>query len=520
MTMPDSHADTARRAWIRRPGVLAALASVGIGLVAFILGAVTDLSLGDENYHFRKAAHFAEQGRLAHDPDYGSLVPPGIPYYDGPLWHYGLGMLWRVTGQSMLVAQLYQAAWILLLGVSAWYAGRALAGDRAGWWTMALAITFPSALYFGAVLYVEVAIFALLMLAAALALARRPLLAGLAFGLAFLVKPTVTVAFPGLLLGVLFMAQGSTWRRLWRVALAGAGAALVIAPDLIWRQLHFGTVGVVFLSKSGGDAAVPEAVRAMLREIGPATFYWAMSLFTPRILAVSLGLVLPLGVIVAIGFWKRLGRKATALWTVTAVVVAPEAALLAAGGYQDVRYWMPALVPPVLVAGMGLAVLAERRRGWRNILMVLAIVQGLGVLGAVYVMRQVDPATRDAMRELGRLEVRRPPGFVVCPEASVSTYSDRPILWAAINPGAFFFNWSPAKQWFLLDYFGAEYIAIPADKVYDDAAIRHTGGYPRSFVRALPHMPYVDPQPVIDRPGLKVYRVRPKPPANTSIHDE
>jgi len=105
MTTPNSHADTARGAWIRRPGVLATLAALLVTLAAFVLGAVTDLSLGDGNYHLRKAEHFADAGRrLTHGPVYGPVVPPGIPYYDGPAWHAGLAILWRLTGKSVLVA--------------------------------------------------------------------------------------------------------------------------------------------------------------------------------------------------------------------------------------------------------------------------------------------------------------------------------------------------------------------------------------------------------------------------------
>ena len=81
---------------------------------------------------------------------------------------------------------------------------------------------------------------------------------------------------------------------------------------------------------------------------------------------------------------------------------------------------------------------------------------------------------------------RRAPGFVVCPDAVVSTYSGKPILWAAINPGPFFFTWPSEKQWFLLDYCGVQYIAVPRSRIDDDTAAKHTGGYPRNFVEAPP----------------------------------
>ena len=510
MITPNSHADTARRAWIRRPGVLATLAALLVALAAFVLGAITDLSVGDENYHLRKAAHFADAGRrLTHDPEYGPLVPPGIPYYDGPAWHAGLAMLWRLTGKSVLVAQAYQAAWLALFVGCAFAAGTALGGARAGWWSLLAAATLPAALFFSIVLYVEVAMMALLMLCAALVLARRPFLAGLAFGMAFLVKPTIAFGFPALLVGA-WLAADPTWRRRFTGSvLAGIGTAAVVIPDLAWRQVHLGTIGVVYLSKSGGDAAVPDVVRRMLLEKGPEAIYNVSRLTSPIDLGMYLGLLIALGLVVALVRRKSLGRRGAALWAVTGTLLLIPMGLLAQSrGYLDVRYAMPLFPLLVLMTGIALAAWAGLGRRWAWVLVAAAVLQGVAVGATALRIRRVDPRLREAMVALGRLEVRRPPGFVLCPETKVSTYSGRPILWAAINPGAFFFSWPPEKQRFLLDYFGVEYIVVPHARIYDDAQVKHTGGYPKSFVDALPRLPYVDPAPVIDRGGLTVYHVK------------
>jgi len=170
----------------------------------------------------------------------------------------------------------------------------------------------------------------------------------------------------------------------------------------------------------------------------------------------------------------------------------------------------------VLLAGLALASLFHRkaRPVLAGLIILVAVVQAGSVVAFVYDRRQVAPRAMEAMRRLGRLEARRPPAFVVCPEASVTTYSGRPILWAAINPGAFFFRWSPEKQWTLLDYYGVEFIAVPQHRVYDDTETKHTGGFPRSYVRRLPDLPYIADGPVIDRGGVTVYRVRPRRPAS------
>jgi 4-amino-4-deoxy-L-arabinose transferase-like glycosyltransferase len=488
-----------------------------IGAAVFATGSLTDLSLGDENYHFRKAAHFAEAGRrLTHDPDYGPTVPPGIPYYDGPLWHGLLALLWRLTGPSALVAQAYQAVWVVLFVGLAWTAGRDLGGPATGWWTALMASSLPAALFFGIVLYVEVAMLALLTGCAVLLIRRRVLLGGIVFGAAFLVRPPVAVGYPAFLAGCLLLNAPSWPKRLPKAFLGSLGVALPLVPDLVWRQIHLGTVGVVYMSRSGGDPEIPESIRRMLLEKGPEAYHWAASVLDPADVLMHVGVLVSVGLVLSLVLIRRLGRPAKGLWLVAVAFLVPQAAFMAVNRFPDVRYVMP--VFPVLVLLAGWAVSAALKRGRRPVLaglaILVAVAQAGSVLTFVHERRQIPPETMAAMRRLGRLEVRRPPGFVLCPEPFVTTYSGRPILWVAVNPGAFFFRWSPEKQWTLLDYYGVEFIAVPQHRVYDDTETKHTGGMPRSYVERLSELPYVVDGPVIQGGGLSVYRVRPRSPVS------
>ncbi len=391
----------------------------------------------------------------------------------------------------------------------------------------------PCVLFFGVLLYVEVAMMAFLALAAALAIRRHPLGSGLAFGLAFLVKPTVFLIWPAWFLGVL-IAAGPGWRgRIMPGLLATLGTALVVVPDLAWRHVHLGTTGVVYLSLSGGDPSIPADVRAMLLARGPETFYAPSSFWflshrmtslgvpttfrdtTVRAVAWALDLATFLGVPAAVGLVlslvrvRRLGRPVQALWLLAAVFLTAWFALMASDRVSEVRYLMPLFVVLILVAGLALADACAASKQWAAVLVALAAVQALTVGGFALQKRRIDPAFLAAVRAVGRLEVRRPPGFVLCPEAMVMMYGGRPILWAAVNPGPFFFVWSPEKQWRILDYFGVAYIVVPRARVYDDTEAKHTGGFPKSYVDRLPGLPYVEREPVIDRGGLVVYRVRP-----------
>jgi hypothetical protein len=402
-------------------------------------------------------------------------------------------------------------------------AGKRLGGPAAGGWALLLAATMPAILLFGGILlYVEGAMVALLMLSAVLLLSGRPLLAGAAFGLAFLVKPSVAIAFPALVTAAA-LAADAPWapstacragsRRLAAAAWAGAGVAALVLPDLWWRHVH--DVGLIggYLVKTGSTSTVPAHVIAMWLEPGPGVHYQTTTLLNPLDVLTHLGVPVLLGVVLSIiGLVRKRDRTVLALWTLAASVLLPQAVLAAMHMHTEVRYTMPIFVALILAAALALARMLEDRRWLTRAVVAAALAQALAVGGFAAIERRISPDFVEAAQALGRLPTRGGPGFVVCPEAKVATYSGRPILWSAINPGAFCFAWPPEKQWFLLDYYGVAYVVIPRARIYDDTHVKHTGGYPKSFVDALPRMPYVDPQPVIDTPALLVYRVKPKPP--------
>ncbi len=494
-----------------RRGLLAALlAALAAGTVAAAVGLATDVSVGDENYHVRKAAAFlAAGGRAAFDPLYGPAVPPGIPYYDGPAWHAGLALGWAAAGRGFVAAQVYQGAWVAAAVLAAWAAGRRLGGEAAAWWTLLVAATLPALLLFGVLLYVEAALLAALMAAAAAVDARRMLPAGLAFGLAFLVKPTVAYAFPALAVAAVLAAEAGWKPRLAALVKVGVGAALLIGPDLLWRLTHLGTVGVPYLLATGGGDAVPETIRAMLREPAPTVYYQPASVLDPVRLLQFLGFALPLGAAGAVVQGMRGDRVVRGLGVVLGVYVVCQAAALVSGVFVDIRYALPGFVPMLLLAGRGLAALGKGRGILAKAMVAGALVQTAAVGGVAVHLRTVPSETMAAMRALGELPVEQEPGFVLAPEERITTWSGRPILWAAVNPGAFLFVWDDAKQRRIVDHYGIEYVVVPEARIYDDRRAKHTGGYPQSFIDRLGTLEWLDPDPVLDRGGLRVYRVRP-----------
>lgn len=503
------------------PGRWAWLTALAVAGAVFALGAATDLSLGDECYQIKKAEAFYEAGgRLTHDPVYGAAVPPGIPFYDGPLWNGLLALIWNVTGPCVMAAQAFQAFWVFLWIGFAWTAGNELAGPRGGWWSLVVAASVPAILMFGGiVLYVEGALLASVMACSAYALKRKFFLSGLFFGLAFLVKPTIAVAAPAYFVGICLIKEPfwkkneSFWHQwFFHVIVAGLGMALLILPDLVWRQKNLGTIGVVYLSEGGGDAAIPDTVRAMVKEKGPGVYKEISSILNPVDIVMYFGLPLFVGLVLSLSAFKKMDRRVRGMWLVVIVFFLTTFSVMVLRHQNEVRYQLPVLAVLVPLAGLGAAEVFKNRRrlAWGLVLCAVGQAAAVGVVG--YRLRRVSPELKSAMDRLDELPVRKSPGFVMAPELYFYIYSGKPILWSALNPSAFFFSWTDDRQWYLLDYYGVDYIVIPKARCYDDSTEKHTAGYPDSWVESLDKKPYVDGPAIIDEGGIMVFRVLPRLP--------
>ena len=101
----------------------------------------------------------------------------------------GLALVWRVVGSpSLLVAQLYHAAFFYALAVLTYLVGRKLYGRRGGLWAWVIIISIPMNLLFGMVFYLEVPLLAFTAAALYALLRRRAVVMGLALAGMFLTK--------------------------------------------------------------------------------------------------------------------------------------------------------------------------------------------------------------------------------------------------------------------------------------------------------------------------------------------
>jgi tetratricopeptide (TPR) repeat protein len=172
---------------------------------------------------------YVELGRRVAGGDLA--LGPG-PYYVAPLYAYFLGLVFALTGGSLLAAKVVQIALgtaaVGLIGLTAarWY------GPRAGWGAAGAAaltgvFTFNEVVLLQSALDPFLAALSVWLLARALALGTRPrgfAAVGLSFGAFALNRPNVLLCVAGLAVALL------ATRRVRAAAAFGIGAALAVAP--------------------------------------------------------------------------------------------------------------------------------------------------------------------------------------------------------------------------------------------------------------------------------------------------
>lgn len=421
----------------RHAAALALILGFALGHLLPFAGYLTD----DSFIHFQFAKHLIRGEGFsfnAGEPTYGATSPlwvlllagagvfvPGAgatPATAGPL--PPLAAIAKIAGALSIAA-----AVLLMVAVGRalrWEPRWALAGAlwiAAHAWSARWALSgmeTPLALACGTL--------ALLLLARALLEEKSPFPAGVALGLAFLVRPEF------LLLGLL--ASGAVaWAapptgRARRVASLLAGGLLAAVPWLVYAATTFHRLLPNTSAAKAGAWLDPGLTLSALRESIRAIL--AADFVPVAIATAALAWLQP---------WHAMGgtRGRRAFWTLAFAWPVLLVVAFALGGVQVVsRYLVPAAPAIGLI---GLAALRLASRGWaprkRAAALILALVlfvgQNLGVtfvLSAPHAARHTE-GLRDSLAALGLwARARTAPGtlFAVADIGAFGYYSDRPVL--------------------------------------------------------------------------------------------
>ena len=483
--------------------VASVLAAAGLAAI----GMQGEIFLGDEPVHFRTAGRFAQTWHrepwdpLTAMPDrFDPLVLNGTP-----LWHAGLGLVWRLVGsESQAAAQAYQAGFYLLLLVSVYFGVRPVWGEAAASWAWLTAASMPMVCVYGILLYQDMPGAALSALALLLVWRRQFFWSGVCLAAAYFTKMNMIGFVPWAAALAAWLSEGPWHRRLRAAALVCLPGAATFAYDMAWRWEVYGGR---MLGPSVDLGSLPPAVREMLGSQPQGFVLWKpYPFYDPKSVVSHLGVLGLLGAGAAL--LRARDRVSLWLWGCLALGVAGFYVVFARTGSPQMRLLFPAVLALIVLGGVGLRNLCLPR--WLLV---------LGLLGCA-VQAVVPPLYLDRLRHVPAAEKEafewirqhtQPRQRIMYPERSLLVHADRPPIWTGLNPAFFMSEATDAQRLATLEFFKVSHVAIPLRRTYDRKVEgSHDGGYAIDFVEKARSLPYLEK--VYENPGFLVFRVTHDPP--------
>jgi hypothetical protein len=483
--------------------VASVLAAAGLAAV----GMQGDIFLGDEPVHVRNAHCFAHAWhREPWDPVTAMSDRFEPLLFNGtPLWHAGLGLVWRLVGaESQAAAQAYHAGFYLLLLVSVYFGVRPVWGESAASWAWLTAASMPMVCVYSILLYQDMPGAALAALALLLVWRRQFFWGGVCLAAAYFTKMNMIGFVPWAAAFAAWWSEGPWHRRLRAAALVCLPGAAIFAYDMAWRWEVYGggTLG-----PSVDLGAVPPAVCELLGGKPQGLIVWKpYPFYDPKSVVSHLGVLGLLGAGAAL--LRARDRVSLWLWGCLALAVAGFYVVFVRMGSPQMRFLFPAVLALIVLGGVGLRNLRLPR--W---------LLALGLLGCA--VQTVAPALHlDRSRHVPAVEkeafewIRQhtpPRQRIMYPEPSLLVQADRPALWSSLNPAFFMSEATDAQRLATLEFFGVSHVAIPLRRTYDRKVKGpHHGGYAIDFVEKARSVPYLEK--VFENPAFLVFRVKHDPP--------
>lgn len=438
----------------------------------FFAGVKSEVYLGDESYHYTFAKLIYETGkRVASNPIYANYPKLDYFYSDVPLWHILLASLWWCTGStSSILAQGYQIIYFLFLAVSCYFLGKKLYGKITGELGMILTLSTPLVGVFTILLYLDVPASAWSVFSLWMFYEKKWILAGIGVGALLLTKINGLLLLPGFLILMYFYYNEKWLDKIKAIVLFGCPIMLINLPEIWFRKSHFGFfyyVAPKYIPKEGPSVMIFE----------PSSLY-----IQPTNLFIYFGILIWIGISIYF-FNKNFNKKDLFLWIpITTYLLT----FLFFFHYSfPIRNLSPILPLIALLGGKGLASLLEKKKKFLIFILILCIVQFTLAVITVYLKRQIPEGIKKGYEYIKTHTF--PNAVFFYPEENLVLYTGRPIIWSHLTEMPKLFWQSEGDQIrSILKNYDISYIAIKKDRVYDDKFIKHTGGFPNSFVEKLP----------------------------------
>ena len=217
------------------------------GVIIFSSGALSEVSLGDENVHYRFSKLFYETGEK---PAYEVLYDnnPNIPryYFSFPfLWHILLVAGWKIIGRaSFIFAQMYHTMYYVLLLAFLFLTTKEIYGESGiAFYTVLLALSVPAVAAFSVLFYLDIPATAVSMITFYLIVKRKFMLSVAGMILMYFTKQNAAFLIPAFsLLSIYYLAPRE---RIKKAVFALVAVLCVLIGDIVWRggALPIGSIG-------------------------------------------------------------------------------------------------------------------------------------------------------------------------------------------------------------------------------------------------------------------------------------
>lgn len=471
-----------------------------IGIAA--VGLSSDLYLGDEIYHFRFARDIFQTGeRVTYDPFFGKDFTRQTHYHIPPLWHLLLALLWTVAGGvSLHIAQVYHTLYFILLLVAVYYLGKELYGEKEAHYSLILAGSVPMIVSFSILFYVDVPVAALAAFTILLIIKGRYFSGGLAFGLTCFTKFNGFFFFIPFLTIIFCLNYKNRW--LLKSLAFFSAAMLIIAPDLYWRETHFGKESHLGNLKNITRDLVLRAHERLrdIKTVSPwgqkqltlkkeekkVILFYNSSFTNIKDNVKYFGLGLPFLLMLYL-MRRRFEKKDLLLWGPTFFYFLFFLFLFKPSA--DIRYLLPIAPFLCIIASKALSSWSNRKGVFA--LLGICLIQFVSVLVFVYFQRQISPEIYHGFQYI---KMHTPEDArIVYPEYNLTEYTNRRVVWTTNFWRLEEVLWGSDEMIKnALKKNQIQYILIKKSRIYDDKEVRHTGGYPKSFVDRLPTLSFLE----------------------------
>lgn len=474
-------------------------------MLPVVISFTTELSLGDEVYHYRLAKNFYLSGkRPVKDILYQDSERSEVIYTHDIFWHFMLTAVWKTFGRiSFTLAQIYHTSYYFLLIFLTYLLGKELYGKEVGIYSAVLVATVPMVAAFGILFYTDIPSVVFAVLCILLMIKKKYLWAGVSLGMIYLAKRNGLLFIPAIIL-IVFYDQVSLKVKLRNLLIIFAVAGVIIFPDILWRKQAFKEMPPSIWSsvtKIMHRAATP--MTKIMKRAHPASTaptastptasaptgdvasfanlaagdYPFLKYFKDYLFLSYFGVTLILCLIMYFFHkYKWFKKQDIILWTLIMSYILLYLCFL--GLCKEMRYLMPT-VPFAAVLGSR-SIVSMHKKYIKIIIIIVCAIQLFVTVFYVSMKRQIPKGLNDSFTYI---KENTPPdaeilylGYICLERA------ERMIRW---GNNEIFWSTDATKTLSAINNKGIDYIMIRNSMVYDDKNIRFVGGYPKSFVERL-----------------------------------